>query len=356
MPNTINAKGNTEENSIRKTYLNFEDIDFPQFEMRDLYYQVAPSSDHTTNFSFWNMPDRKGVYNCQTHNIVNVVSDRYHLVNHEEVINDVEELIHESSLDLSGITRKIVFPKEGNVMFCTYDFPSIKKEMSDGDSSNLQITIINSSDSSLSFELVIGAVRMACENGQIALSKEASCKLKHFNNYFDKNLRQSAYTKALAYIDNSAKVYAEEVETWESMKEIHLTREDVTCKLFEACNYTLEESYHNNPAHENSSLKYDYTHNTTSKRVIGGSLPKAVKELSAIFKQYRDLDISNTTIPVDFFYGTQRLVSAWRLFNTLTHWSTHITRKNEDAVVNLQEKRREITRKIFNNINLLKVA
>jgi hypothetical protein len=323
-----------------------QDVEFPEFELRDLYYQVAPDAD--SFISLHKIKDKFGVYNCNTNNIVNVVSDRYHLVNHQQVIKDVEKLIAESTLDITGLERTMVFPKEGNVMFCTYNFPSIEKTMSDGDRSNLQITIINSIDSTRSFELVVGAVRMMCENGQISLSRDASCKLRHFNNYFDESLQQSAYSKALAYINKAAELYASEVKTWEAMKETELLERDINTHLFNACGYDVLY---------NTFSGCTYVHKLTGKETTNAreDYPKSVKELKSIWDTYGDLDAGldlYNSLPSKSF----RVTTAWRLFNTFTHWSTHVTRKNKDTVTNLQEKRKEITKKIFTDILLDQAA
>jgi hypothetical protein len=55
-----------------------QDVEFPEFELRDLYYQAAPDAD--SFISLHKIKDKFGVYNCNTNNIVNVVSDRYQLI------------------------------------------------------------------------------------------------------------------------------------------------------------------------------------------------------------------------------------------------------------------------------------
>ena len=330
-----------EDNRVieRRRCMDFEEINFPQFELTPLYVDTALRS--LSKYSFEKI-EKKGVYNFDTRKIVNFVSDRYHLVRHENIINDLEYIIAQSDLDLTGIDRRIVFPKDGNVMFASYNFPNIRKVMSDGDESNLQITAINSVDGTRSFELVIGAVRMMCENGQISLSRDASCKLKHFGNHFDHTLGKSSYIRALNHINNAANLYAEEVKTWEAMRHTWLDFFTYNSIFYDACGYKLKHLT------IGGRSNHAYIKKSNGKSIAGGHPPQ-VEELRKIWKKYEHLDSHQPS-------GKELTSSAWRVYNTLTDWATHISRSNQTTVVNLQEKRKDIIQGIFKKVELEQVA
>lgn len=108
------------------------------------------------------IPNKVAVFRSDTKQPIGVVSDKYALVPHKDVIEGLRE-----ALDDQKYEENISLIKEGAHMFAKYKIPGIEVEVAKGDMVALQIIARNSYDGRKSFQLMLGAYRIVCSNGMI---------------------------------------------------------------------------------------------------------------------------------------------------------------------------------------------
>jgi len=108
------------------------------------------------------IPKRKVIIREDNNNILGVVSSKYGLLKHEDVINAFEQA-------LVGIEhqRMIKLNESGSSMFATFKLDNIKGEVEKGDFVSLQFVVKNSYDGSNALQVILGAFRLVCSNGLI---------------------------------------------------------------------------------------------------------------------------------------------------------------------------------------------
>ena len=143
-------------------------------------FNVSPKSLYVRPTTI--VPNKKALVNNDTGEVLSVVSDSYQIAQHPDTFRTVERIIADSDLDLTGVRRNIEVSHNGARAYARYTFPAHELETSRGDSSVLEILARNSFDGSWCFHIDIGAVRMACTNGQVILEDFAMYKSRHTKN------------------------------------------------------------------------------------------------------------------------------------------------------------------------------
>lgn len=135
--------------------------------------------------SFMQLPDGSFVKDGFTVNrradnmaVLGKVTDRYGLVQNDELINAAEDAF--ASHGLTDYSRKIVVSGQGAKMYAVYDFRSRVKKLSKvGDEMGLRLTVQNSFDGSLRASFLAGLLRLICANGMVAMKSEIGMTSKH---------------------------------------------------------------------------------------------------------------------------------------------------------------------------------
>ena len=203
-------------------------------------------------------------------NIISVVGKGYNVIQNADIIPDYERAIYRSGLDTTDMERDIQQSHGGARTVVTYTFPAHRIEVKKDDPMDLKISVLNSYDGSWKFMSLVGALRLACLNGQVIGD--------FFSSFYGKHTMNLDTDVAVDRLETSLDVYLQNAEYWKQYPKISVTD-------LQAQNVFLNLA-------------------GTSK-VLNGVLEE-------IYSKYTDEMGSNL----------------WALFNTLTDWSSHSKFKN----------------------------
>ena len=203
-------------------------------------------------------------------NIISVVGKGYNVIQNADIIPDYERAIYLSGLDTRGMERDIQQSHGGARTVVTYTFPAHRIEVKKDDPMDLKISVLNSYDGSWKFMSLVGALRLACLNGQVIGD--------FFSSFYGKHTMNLDTDAAVDRLETSLDVYLQNAEYWKQYPKISVTD-------LQAQNVFLNLA-------------------GTSK-VLNGVL--------------EDIHVKY----VDEMGG-----NLWALFNTLTDWSSHSKFKN----------------------------
>ena len=203
-------------------------------------------------------------------NIISVVGKGYNVIQNADIIPDYERAIYRSGLNTTGMERDIQQSHGGARTVVTYTFPAHRIEVKKDDPMDLKISVLNSYDGSWKFMSLVGALRLACLNGQVIGD--------FFSSFYGKHTMNLDTDAAVDRLETSLDVYLQNAEYWKQYPKISVTD-------LQAQNVFLNLA-------------------GTSK-VLNGVL--------------EDIHVKY----VDEMGG-----NLWALFNTLTDWSSHSKFKN----------------------------
>ncbi len=112
----------------------------------------------------------KAIVNPDSGHVYDIVSDKYKLVKHEEVIENVEEVLVKDN-QMGPWDKSTIFYQEGARMRTTYKFPGVSLPVQKGDYVNPTIEVLNSYDRSIRHIIMLGAFRLVCTNGMVVGKK-----------------------------------------------------------------------------------------------------------------------------------------------------------------------------------------
>ena len=222
-------------------------------------------------------------------NPIAVVGKNYNLVQNADIMPQFHEVILASNLDRTGMTKKIQQSHKGAKTIVTYTFPAHEIEIAPGDSVQLRIMVLNSYDGSWKFMSMVGAVRMACMNGQVIADA--------FSEYSAKHTRSLDVDMAVAKLETALEVYTKNAELWKKFPKSKISNAQATA-IFQR---------------------------------IAGKSDRLEILLEETFIKYVDEMGKNV----------------WALFNTLTDWSSHAKFKNEANKVATVYNREAKVRKVL---------
>ena len=203
-------------------------------------------------------------------NIISVVGKGYNVIQNADIIPDYERAIYRSGLNTTSMERDIQQSHGGARTVVTYTFPAHRIEVKKDDPMDLKISVLNSYDGSWKFMSLVGALRLACLNGQVIGD--------FFSSFYGKHTMNLDTDVAVDRLETSLDVYLQNAEYWKQYPKISVTD-------LQAQNVFLNLA-------------------GTSK-VLNGVL--------------EDIHVKY----VDEMGG-----NLWALFNTLTDWSSHSKFKN----------------------------
>ena len=208
----------------------------------------------------------QAVIRTDTNEVLGIHGKGYNLLSNAEAFDAFDEALHESQLDLSGMTVKNEIANYGAKSFRTYTFPSHTVQINRcDDESQLKLQIINSYDGSTSFSSRVGGFRLLCSNGMVIGKTFMHASLRHTKSLDIKSV--------ISKLDETINVYLENANQWQqwSKQRISLYDLEAVVKHFADGNEKLEQSLIENYHQE--------------AQEIG--------------------------------------LNKWSLFNAFTHWSTH---------------------------------
>jgi hypothetical protein len=139
-----------------------------------------------------------------------VVSDKYKVVFHEDVLSNMLKACPE---ELGEPKIKLTFWKDGARFRATATFPDLADfEVKKGDPVKPRVTFKNSYDRSSYLRFEFGAEQLVCSNGLVAYSKEAETSSKHLGEVNIENLSD--------LIKNKVENFSEQLGIWQTWAEL----------------------------------------------------------------------------------------------------------------------------------------
>lgn len=108
------------------------------------------------------VPKKLAVVRTDTDEPIGVVSNKYQLVKHGDVVDSFR-----GALKKIKHTETIKVARNGAQLFATYKLDQEKVEVRKGDIVSLQFIVKNSYDGSNALQIMLGAYRLVCENGMV---------------------------------------------------------------------------------------------------------------------------------------------------------------------------------------------
>ena len=233
-----------------------------------------------------------------TGKIISIVGKGYNVVQNADIIPDYERAIYRSQLDTTDMKRDVQQSHYGARTVCTYTFPAHRIEVREGDSMDLKISVLNSYDGSWKFMSLVGALRLACLNGQVIGD--------YFSSFYGKHTRSLDTDVAVKKLEHSLDVYMENAELWKQYPTTAVSE-------LQAYNVFLN---------------------------LAGESKVLLELLQTTHALYVDEVGSNL----------------WALFNTLTDWASHAKFKNKSNIASTIITREQKVRKVLPMLDNIRLA
>jgi len=123
------------------------------------------------------IPGYKAIVDQRNDNTFSIVSDRYKIVPHQELLKSLEDVVKQFP-EFGEPTREIWTTNYGGKIRIKYKFP-IEMEIKPGDAVNPTLEAFGSLDTSTIQQVLMGAFRLVCSNGMVVGKTLASYKRKH---------------------------------------------------------------------------------------------------------------------------------------------------------------------------------
>ena len=260
--------------------------EFPLVEERNLYAYSPLDLNGSSGFNV--APNHKAIVDSETGRVISVVGQGYNLTPNNIVVPRYDEAISRSRLDTTGMTRKVSSSHDGARTVVVYTFPAHEMEVVKGDTMYLQTTFLNSYDGSWKLGSLLGALRLACTNGQVVHDS--------YSSFYGKHTKSLDIDEVVRKLEHSLDVYMKNAELWKQY-----------------------------PSTKVSALEAE---NILSTFVNGNK--KMLKILQETHLKYV-LEMGN---------------NLWALFNTFTDWSSHAKVRKESnkssIIINREQKVRQV--------------
>ena len=148
-------------------------------------------------------------------NIISVVGKGYNVIQNADIIPDYERAIYRSGLNTTSMERDIQQSHGGARTVVTYTFPAHRIEVKKDDPMDLKISVLNSYDGSWKFMSLVGALRLACLNGQVIGD--------FFSSFYGKHTMNLDTDAAVDRLETSLDVYLQNAEYWKQYPKISVT-------------------------------------------------------------------------------------------------------------------------------------
>ena len=224
---------------------------------------------------------------------------------HKAVIDDEGNIIsivgkgyYRSELNTAGMERNIQQSHGGARTVVTYTFPEHRIQIKENDDMDLKISVLNSYDGSWKFMSLVGAMRLACLNGQVIGD--------FFSSFYGKHTKSLDTDVAVDKLEHSLDVYMKNAELW---------------KLYPTTAVSELQAY-------NVFLN------------LAGESKVLLTLLLEIHSKYVEEMGSNL----------------WALFNTMTDWSSHSKFKNQANIASTIITREQKVRKVLPMLDEIRIA
>ena len=281
---------------VRKDTANSSIKEFATVESRPLYtYREQYEGNKWGSLI---MPKHKTIINSETNEVISVVGEGYNVIQNNVAVPKYEEALFRSKLDTRGMMRKVSSSHDGARTVVTYTFPAHEMEVAEGDPMYLQTTFLNSYDGTWKLGSLLGALRLACTNGQVVHDS--------FSSFFGKHTKSLDVDDVVKKLERSLDVYMENIELWKQYPTTKVSALDAEKVLF--------------------------------------ALSKGSKKTSKILKETHSR------------YVNEMGRNLWALFNTLTDWSSHTQVRKESNKPSIIISREQKVRSVLPLLDNLRYA
>ncbi len=172
----------------------FPDVEWPEPVMEPAYYGRLKKK---------RMPERYAVIDINNGHFFDVVSDRYHLVTHEEVVHDLLSAI---PTEFGKAEVDVMIYCDGARVRANVGFPDLPAsigEIKEGDIVKPRISAYSSYNRSTYHGIITGGEQLVCANGLVAFVADGSNKRKHI---IGSTVTQEELTSEIAsFLENFSK-------------------------------------------------------------------------------------------------------------------------------------------------------
>ena len=260
--------------------------------------------------------NRNALINCSNEEVVSIVSNSYLNTNtHADQFSKMEEMIINSKLELSGLTRSVEASPNGAKAFVRYRFPAHEIDVGgNGDLVQLEMLGRNSIDLSWPSVFEAGAFRMVCLNGCVFGTVAAVGKVRH--------TKYSNIDAAIISMGKCLESFLAETDKWNAWRDIKIRDNEAyeVIALLSGNKYAIKDIdlVTSNNLSVIKALE-EHTHNKD------GSIRKG-SSLASIWNIYSTV------------YVPSMGRNLWSLYNSLTDWASHHQTTRKDNVSNIAVK------------------
>jgi len=212
------------------------------------------------------IPGRKVIYREDTGDPISIVSDKYNLIPHADIVNSFETMLDGLGEKFAERQVTTYLPENGAKMFRKYIFPKIQVAVKPGDLINLTLEVQNSYDGSLRGGFMFGAYRLVCTNGLTIGAKVQELYKKHY--------AALDFEKAAQGLKLSIPIFESAIGQWREWHEIKMKDADALAFLEKSgLNAKTMEAVMQQFAKEEKSkwglfqaVTYHTTHQLTSRK------------------------------------------------------------------------------------------
>lgn len=297
MTNVI-SMNNNREHMLNLYFQGYGDANFDT-EIEPLYFRPQPSEDNVIQTEI--KTDKRAIYRSDTWDCLGVVSKKYCLVTHKQMINNQRAILERSDLDCTGIQERITVGSNGSKCFVQHTLPAHSLTTPDGDTAVLTFLGTNSYDGTFTFLLSGGARQGACMNGQVWTRGAATI-------YKAKHSRSLNINHAARIVGGALEVFAQQNEMWSTLSNTPFSTHEAKIAIFHALNLGSDFQKFEDNWKETGKCNKDYLYLLNAWNKYAVKLGK----------------------------------NQWAFYNAFTDWSTHAPAARKHADMNNLQRKREI--------------
>jgi len=255
-----------------------------------------------------------------TGQILGIHSNSYRPLTHKEMVDTQRNIIVRSGMADNSIKETIVLDNTSKKCFVTHELPNQSFLDPTGDLNNLRLTSINSFCGTWAYQIMAGAIRPPCLNGQVFTDGSAAIYKSRHNRNLDTDHAADVITKAIP-------IFMEQVDLWHEWYGTNVNDYKAALIFAETLN--------------NSTIKdmISFTEGFQLDRVL--ETPEVRRSRNFMYMW----DKWNT------HYRNVLGANLWAVYNTLTDWSTHVQGRSNN-VANIQHTRGLKIQKVLSNDTL----
>ncbi len=182
------------------------------------------------------------IINPETNQLFSIVSPKYKIVKHVDVLSKVEEAISKH-IEYGRFERTLATFANGARMQAKYVFPDVTVSVKGADNIHPSVEIRNGYDGMWGFGVLFGAFRLVCSNGLVIGQKVLNFRKKHYNPA-QQFLMQDMLSDSMENFSEQTKIWKSWSEQVMEQAQIAKSIEDMELreKEVEGINNTIETS------------------------------------------------------------------------------------------------------------------